>query len=142
MAADLRGATLAVLLAPSMLADEVLAQLTDYSAVGLLDPFVWFSIAGDGQNGVPATLVADGRSSAVMLKRVLTARRYGRLRVAALVPVEAPADQRIPRASEQALEQVVRGCAVKTPITLLRLLFTQGAPAPQAPYTAGLVLEG
>lgn len=132
---------LTVMLAPTGEADEILAVLVDYAAVGLLDPFVWVDGSDVGGTSVPATLVTEGRSSAVVLQQVLTAHRYDRLRVAVVVPADAGAGQRVPRAAEQTLEQVVRASAIATPLTLLRLLFTRGSAAEQR-YDPGMVLEG
>jgi hypothetical protein len=141
MTADLRPLALTVILAPPGEADDILALLADYSAVGLLDAFVWVCAADRGRTSVPAKLVADGRTSSVLLQEVLTARRYDRLRVATLVPADAAADEQISRADEQALEQTIRASTVETPITLVRLLFTHGQAGPWT-YDPALVLEG
>ncbi|EFG77659.1 hypothetical protein HMPREF0591_2468 [Mycobacterium parascrofulaceum ATCC BAA-614] len=135
---------LTVLLAARGDADEVVALLADYAAVGLVAPFVWVYASNVDGSSVPATLVRDGRSSAVVLQQFLTAERFDRLRLAVLVPADAPADQRVPCAAEQTLEQMVRGCAVGAPVTLLRLLFCRGAPARHSNgrYAPELVLEG
>lgn len=141
MTAQSGPATLTVVLAPRGDADEIRALLADYSAVGLLDPFVWVCAADGGAGPVPATLIADGYSSVVVLQQVLTDRRYDRLRVAALVPVDVPADRQMPHGAEQTLEQVVRAGTVGSPITLLRFLLTHGSPT-SAGYAPDLVLEG
>lgn len=141
MAANTAPAALTVVLAPRGEADEILALLADYAAVGLVAPFVWVDAADVGGTSVPATLVRDGRSSAVVLEQVLTGHRYERVRIAVLVPADALAHQRVSRASEQTLERVVRASVVATPITLLRLLFTRGA-ASETPYDPDMVLEG
>lgn len=134
-------AALTVLLTPRGEADEILAVLADYAGAGLAGPFVWVDASDVGGPSVPATLVREGRSAAVMLQQVLTADRYERLRVAVLVPADAPAERRVPSVVEQQLEQVVHASAVGTPVTLLRLLFTRGSIAAQG-YDPGMVLEG
>jgi hypothetical protein len=134
-------AALTVMLAPRGEADEIFALLVDYAAAGMLAPFVWIDAADVGGTSVPATLVADGCSSAVVLQQVLTGHRYDRLRIAVLVPADAPTDQRASRATEQSLERVVRAGAIATPITLLRLLFTRGSAAGSG-YDPSLLLEG
>lgn len=141
MAANTGPAMLTVVLGPRGDADEILALLVDYSAVGLLDPFVWVYADDVGKGSVRATLVAHGHSSAVVLQQLLTGRRYDRVRVAALIPVDVPTGQQMPRGAEQGLEQVVRTSTVGAPITLLRLLFTHGSPT-SAGYDPNLVLEG
>lgn len=142
MTTDSPSESLTVMLAPRGETDQVLALLVDYSAVGLLDPFIWVWAADHGRApSTPATLVAAGRTSAVVLQEVLTGCRYERLRIATMVPADAPARQQVARSTEQDIEQVVRGSAVETPITLLRLLFTHGAPD-GSEHDPALVLEG
>ncbi|BCI88510.1 hypothetical protein NIIDMKKI_37160 [Mycobacterium kansasii] len=92
-------------------------------------------------SSLPATLVTDGQMSPVVLQQILTARRYDRVRLAVLVPAEAPLEARIPLAVELQVEQVVRSSAIGAPITLLRLLYTAGAAA-TVPADPSLVLEG
>lgn len=133
--------TLALVLAPHGDVDEIFAVLADYSAAGLIDPFIWVSSGDIGSASVPATLVASGRSSAVVLQHVLTGRRHHRLRLVVLVPVDESEGRPAARAAEQTLEQIVRASAVGTPITLLRLLFNHGA-ALDTNYDPSLVLEG
>lgn len=140
MTADPHVAALTMILAPRGETDDVLSILVDYSAVGPLDPFVWIDSSDVGKASVPAILVADGRTYSVVLQQMLTDRRYQRVRIATLVPVDAPAEQ-IPCATEQELEQVVHASALDTPITLLRLLFTHGA-VDATGYPNSLVLEG
>lgn len=137
-------AALTVILAARGDSDQIVALLADYAAVGLVAPFVWVDASDVNGSSVPATLVRDGRSSAVVLQQLLTEERYDRLRLAVLVPADAPTEQRVPCTAEQALEQMVRACAVGTPVTLLRLLFCRGAPARQGgePNASDLVLEG
>ncbi|WP_099222356.1 hypothetical protein [Mycobacterium persicum] len=132
---------LTVVLAPHAQSEDILAVLADYSAVGLLRSFAWVDAAAGTATALPATMVTDGQMSPVVLQQVLTARKYDRVRLAVLVPVEAPLQSRIPLAVEQFMEQVVRSSAIGAPITLLRLLYTPGAAAALT-ADAALVLEG
>lgn len=132
---------LTVLLAPPEHTEEILAVLADYSAVGLVDPFAWVAAGDVGGPSTPATLVRDGQSTPVVLQQLLTGERYDRIRVAVLVPIEAPTAQRVPLAAEQAVEQSVRSSSMGAPISLLRILLTPGHSVPTAPELA-LVLEG
>lgn len=134
-------AALTVLLAPRGEADEIRALLADYSAAELVDPFVWVDASDVGRPSVPATLIRDGHSSPVALQQILTGDRHDRLRVAVLVPADAPAQGRVPCPTEQKLEQVVHATAIGTPVTLLRLLFTRGSASAHG-YDPELVLEG
>ncbi|BBZ64620.1 hypothetical protein MINS_00490 [Mycolicibacterium insubricum] len=133
--------SMTVLLVPRGESSEIISVLADYSAVELVDPFVWVDPADIGRTSIPATFVHGGRSHADVLQRILTEQRYQRVRVAVLVPADAPADWRAPRAAEQALEQAVRAAVVGTPITLLRILYTRGIPEPRG-YDPAMVLEG
>lgn len=133
--------SLTVLLAPPKHTEEILAVLADYSAVGLVDPFAWVAAGDVGGASTPATLVRNGHASPVVLQQLLTGERYDRIRIAVLVPIEAPADERVPLAAEQAVEQSVRSSSMGAPISLLRLLITPGNSVPTAPDLA-LVLEG
>src|SRR6201999_4443243 len=104
-------AALTVLVVPHLHTDELVGVLCDYSAAGLLGAFVWVD-AGDARGpATAATMVREGRAESVVVQRVLTAKRYDRVRVAVLVPLDAPADGRVPLAAEQFVEQVVRSTA-------------------------------
>ena len=116
-------------------------MLADYSAVGLVDPFAWVAAGDVGGPSTPATLVRDGQSVPVVLQQLLTGERYDRIRVTVLVPIEAPAAERVPLAAEQAVEQTVRSSSMGAPISLLRILITPGRSVPTTPDLA-LVLEG
>ena len=106
---------LTVVLAPHTQAEEILAVLTDYSAVGLLARFAWVDSADAGASSLPAALVTDGRANPVVLQQIVTAQRHERLRLAVLVPLEAPTASRVRLAVEQQVEQIMRfgamGCA-------------------------------
>jgi hypothetical protein len=132
---------LTVVLAPHTQAEEILAVLTDYSAVGLLARFVWVDSADAGASPLPATLVTDGRANPVVLQQIVTAQRHERLRLAVLVPLEAPTASRVRLAVEQQVEQIMRFGAMGAPITLLRLLYTHGAAA-AVTADPSAVLEG
>ena len=132
---------LTVVLAPHTQAEEILAVLTDYSAVDLLARFAWVDSADAGASSLPATLVTEGHANPVVLQQIVTAQRHERLRLAVLVPIEAPAASRVPLAVEQQVEQIMRFGAMGAPITLLRLLYTHGAAA-AVTADPSLVLEG
>src|SRR6202165_2797658 len=132
---------LTVVLAPHTQAEESLAVLTDYSAVGLLTGFAWVDSADAGASSLPATLVTDGRANPVVLQQLVTAQRHERLRLAVLVPLEALPASRVPLAVEQQVEQIMRFGAMGAPITLLRLLYTHGAAA-TVTADPSAVLEG
>lgn len=131
---------LTVLVVPRPRGEDVLAVLCDYSAVGLLAPFAWVDANDVGGASTAATLVRAGRSEPVVLQQLLTGERYDRIRVAVLVPIDAPAHERVPLAAEQAVEQVARSSSMGAKVGLLRLLLTTGKTA-VAP-DATVILEG
>lgn len=132
---------LTVLVAPAQHTDELIGVLVDYSAAGLLGLFAWVN-AGDADGpATAATMVRDGRCEPVVLQQILSADRYDRVRVTVLVPLHIPADQRVPLAAEQFVEQVARTTARGARVTLLRLLLTSGAATPSPPG-ASVVVEG
>lgn len=135
------GTTITVVLSPRGEADEIVSILTDYAAVGMVGSFVWVDAADVGGAVIPATLVNGNQVVGTGLQHVLTGRHYARIRVLVLVPADAAGDRRVPRGTEQAFEQAVRAAAVGSPMTLLRLLFTRGAPELRG-YDPALVLEG
>jgi hypothetical protein len=133
--------SLTVLVVPHARTDEIVAVLGDYSAVGLLSAFAWVDARDVGGAATPATLVRDGRSEPVVLQQLLTGERYDRIRVAVLVPTDAPATERVPLAAEQLVEQVARSSSMGARVGLLRLLLTSGYAAPVTP-DGTLILEG
>ncbi|MBS9533712.1 hypothetical protein KIH27_08950 [Mycobacterium sp. M1] len=132
---------LTVFVVPTGSTDEIVGVLVDYSAAGLLDGFVWVAAADVSGPATPATLVRDGVSEPVVLQQLLTGERYERIRVAVLVPAEAPIAERVPLAAEQAVEQVARSSSVGARVTLLRLLLTSGGSLPSNAAGA-VVIEG
>jgi len=132
---------LTVLLAPHTEAEEILAVLSDYSAVGLLSGFVWVDSADAGAASLPATVVRDGLANPVVLQQIVAAQRFERLRLAVLVPLEVSPVSRVPLAVELQVEQIMRFGAMGAPITLLRLLYTHGAAA-AVTADPSAVLEG
>ncbi|OBG71236.1 MULTISPECIES: hypothetical protein [unclassified Mycobacterium] len=134
-------AALTVLVAPHRHTDELIGVLNDYSAAGLLGAFVWVDADDARGPATTATMVRDGRPEVVVLQQVLSAKPYQRVRVAVLVPLDAPAEQRAPLAAEQHVEQVVRSTARGAGVTLLRMLLTTGRGA-ASQSDLSVVVEG
>ncbi|HEY6649906.1 MAG TPA: hypothetical protein VI217_22700 [Mycobacterium sp.] len=132
---------LTVLVVPRSQTDEIVAVLADYSAVGLLATFAWVQATDVGGASTPATVVRDGRSEPVVLQQLLTTQRYDRIRLAVLVPIEAPPAERVPLVAEQTIEQIVRSSSMGARISLLRVLLTRGDTAVTTPDPT-MVLEG
>jgi hypothetical protein len=81
--------TLVVLLAPPGPLAGLRDALTDWSALGLVAPFLWVEGAEAGLGGTPGTQIVSGRADLVWLEQGLAQRRYGRIRVCVLVPALA-----------------------------------------------------
>lgn len=133
--------SLTVLVVPRRRAEDVVSVLADYSAVGLLAPFVWVDADDAGGASTPATMVRNGRAEPVVLQQVLTGERYERIRVTVLVPIDAPAAERVSLSAEQAVEQVARSSSMGAKVGLLRLLLTPGDGTVVAPDPT-VILEG
>jgi hypothetical protein len=132
--------SLTVLVAPRAETEEILAVLTDYSAVGMVGAFAWVDSADVLPSSMPATMVRDGRSEPVALQQLLTGEHHDRIRVVVLVPIDTAA-KRASLMAEQTVEQTVRSSSMGAGITLLRLLITRGVVDPVAPDPT-LLLEG
>ena len=67
--------SMTVLLVPRGESSEIISVLADYSAVELVDPFVWVDPADIGRTSIPATFVHGGRSMIEAPGQVARARR-------------------------------------------------------------------
>lgn len=76
-----------VFLAPTGVADGVLAVLTDLSAAGLVDPFLWVRDPSDTTPPQVLTQVVAGRSTEVTWQQIITSVRIDVLRVCVVVPL-------------------------------------------------------
>lgn len=76
-----------VLLAPSGVADGVLAVLTDLSAAGLVGPFIWITDPSDAAPPQLVTRVEGGRTADVTLQQIVTAHNIDVMRVCVVVPL-------------------------------------------------------
>jgi hypothetical protein len=80
-------ATLVLLVAPPGPLGGVRDILQDWSALGLVSPFIWIGRLDKPTTGrTPAVWIDAGESALVTLDQVLSKRRYDRIRVCVLVP--------------------------------------------------------
>ncbi|MFW6598191.1 hypothetical protein ACQBAU_15935 [Propionibacteriaceae bacterium Y2011] len=114
---------LTVLVAPPGVMNGVRDALTDWSAVGLCNPFAWVDAATVQPNLVPCLGVHDGRSYGSGLQQVLSSSRYARVRICVLVPLVDDAEP-VSAAVESQVAQLVLGNA-QARVELVRLLIAR-----------------
>lgn len=129
---------LTIILGPRGALDEVRDALADWSAAGLVDPFLWTrpELLADGADS--ALLVQDGREQGVSLQAIAGRSRVERVRICVLVP----AMDGLLRASVQeelALADLVDRSFGQVPVTRARFIVTRSDEDPLLP---GLVLGG
>ncbi len=112
---------LTVLVAPSGDAQSVLSGLTDLSAAGLVDDFLWVA---DPSAQVPLTsvaLVSHGRVRDVGLPELVAARRTSRLRLCSIVPA-LPGRRRLSVADETSVADQLISATGAQVVTRVRAL--------------------
>lgn len=118
---------LTVFLAAHGPADGVRDVLTDLSAAGLVDPFLWID-ERDGLSGsvseVAATSVTGGEATTVALQNVLASTRVTRVRLCVLVPVIDGA-QPVRVTSERAIADMLGANSGSAQLVRLRLILTR-----------------
>ncbi|OYD71417.1 hypothetical protein [Rhodococcus sp. OK302] len=132
---------LTVFLAAHGPADGVRDVLTDLSAAGLVDPFLWIDEhdAMAGTAGVTATSVVGGESSTIALQNVLASTRVTRVRLCVLVPfIEGAQAVRVD--SERAIADMLVANSGSAQLVRLRMILTRGGasvPESAVPALAG-----
>ncbi|OYO18092.1 hypothetical protein CGZ93_16180 [Enemella dayhoffiae] len=132
---------LTVLIAPPGPAEGVGDALADWSAAGLLHPFLWVdggSAAESGRGNTPALLVHAGRRVGTSLEQTLTQQRFEQVRLVVLVPALAGAAG-VPSQVEQQIHQAALATGAASQVQLLRAVLTRPDSGPVA---ADLVREG
>jgi hypothetical protein len=123
---------IAIFLAPDGQPAGVLDVLTDLSAAGLVDRFVWVRGEQVTATGATGITVMGGRRRTVEIQDVLADLSPSRIRLCVLVPVNAT-DRPVAIDTEQYLAGLVTEVASTTPLTRVRCILTRteaaGAPA-------------
>lgn len=126
-------ASLVICLAPSGPASGVAAALADWSAAGLLAPYLWVEPAAvqPGSATVPALQCHQGRHAGSSIQQTLTQQRYDRVRLVSIVPAVGGSPTTDP-AVEQAVLQAVLGTGAvsQAQADLLRLIVTRPDSGP------------
>lgn len=126
---------LTILLAPPGVMNAVRDALTDWSAVGLIEPFLWIDSSTITSHRVPAIGIADGRPHGTAVQYALSGSRYGRIRICSLVPLlgegDDPATTPVSAAIEAQVAQLVLSNA-QAKVDLVRLLVARPDAAPRA----------
>ncbi|HIT76947.1 MAG TPA: hypothetical protein IAA98_15320 [Candidatus Avipropionibacterium avicola] len=126
---------LTVLLAAPGTMNAVRDALTDWSAVGLVQPFLWIDSSGVQPHHVPALGIADGRPHGTTVQHALSGTRYARIRICSLVPLlganDDPATTPVDAAVEAQIAQLVLANA-QAKVELVRCLVARPDAAPRS----------
>lgn len=118
---------LTVFMAPRDAASSILSGLTDLSAAGLVDDFLWVA-EPSAQTPLTAVLVVSrGRAHDVALPELVAGRRTSRLRVCSVVPA-LPGQRRLTVADETAVASQLISATGAGAVTRIRALVAR-APA-------------
>ncbi|GED99466.1 hypothetical protein [Gordonia crocea] len=115
---------LTVLMAPTGAAGSVLSALTDLSAAGLVDDFLWVADPSAQTPVVSVQMVAGGRVREVGLTELVASRRTTRLRLCSVVPA-LPGTPRSSVADETAVANQLIGTTGAGEVTRVRALITR-----------------
>ncbi|WP_026927063.1 hypothetical protein [Granulicoccus phenolivorans] len=136
-------AALVALLAPPGPMDGICDALTDWSAAGMIEPFLWIDAARwtapTPPVGVtPGLFVNTGRRLGTSLEHVVTQQQFERVRLVVLVPAVAGAPG-VDQETEHAVHQAILRTAAVPTVELIRAVVTRPASGPVA---ADLTREG
>lgn len=126
--------SLTLFLAPPGVLNGIRDALTDWSALGLVNPFLWADASTVQPHLVPALGVMAGRSYGTSVQQALSGARYERVRICVLVPLlgdpDAPATAAVPAQVESQVAQLVLANA-QARVELVRVLIARPDAAPR-----------
>ncbi len=121
---------LTVFLAPAGPAHGVLDVLTDLSAAGLVDPFLWVSSSHVGTDPVDAVEVIGGRRRRTALGDAVVDQEHAEVRLCVIVPVST-SDEPVPVRTEQHVSEIVSFSGSSASVTRVRCIVARsGSSAP------------
>ncbi|GGK99773.1 hypothetical protein GCM10007382_19640 [Salinibacterium xinjiangense] len=126
-------ASLVVLLAPTGPVSVVREVLTDLSAVGLVEPFVWVAADAVEHSPIVALSVSGGRSSGTTLQAIAMGAGVDRVRLVVLVPVVEGATQ-IKSRLEQKVAELLGNTMGGVPLTRIRAIITRAGDTTTTPH--------
>ncbi|MDO5051567.1 MAG: hypothetical protein Q4E05_01590 [Pseudoclavibacter sp.] len=129
---------LTMFLAPDGALDEVRDALSDWSAAGLVEPFMWIRPSMLEADADAALLVEAGRCRGVSLQAVAGRSRVSRVRICALVPALAGLP-RLSVAEEMRLTDLIDRSFGRVPVTRVRAIVARDGEDGTVP---GLVVGG
>ncbi|MFT4201969.1 hypothetical protein [Gordonia sp. (in: high G+C Gram-positive bacteria)] len=116
---------LTVLIAPTGSAHSVLSALTDLSAAGMVDDFLWVADPSAQAQLASVVLVSGGRARDVALPELVSARRTSLLRVCSVVPA-LPGERRLSVGDETGIaDQLIRATGAGE-VVRIRALVARG----------------
>lgn len=134
--------SLVICMAPAGPASGVRAAFADWSAAGLLGPYLWVepSAVTPGTATTPAVQCSDGRVIGTSIQHTLTQARFDRVRVVSIVPAVGGASLVDPAVEQAVLQSVLgTGAVMQQQVDLFRFIVTR----PQSgPVGGDLVREG
>lgn len=128
-------ATLTICIGPEGPVSGVRAALADWSAAGLLAPYLWVDPAAvqPGNASTPALQCDRGRVAGSSVQQTLTAARYERVRVVSIVPAVGGAAVTDPAIEQAVLQAVLQtGAVTQQQVDLFRFLVTRPESGPVA----------
>lgn len=128
-----------VVLAPTGVADGVLAVLTDLSAAGLVDSFFWISDPSDVTPPQLLTRVEGGRASDVSLRQFVTTRNIDVVRVCVLVPLVGSGAP-LTLSQERAITDLIASSVGTARTVRVRMLLAR--PGVEPPAEARIAVDG
>ena len=127
--------TLTICIGPEGPVSGVRAALADWSAAGLLAPYLWVDPAAvqPGTAATPALQCDRGRVAGSSVQQTLTAARYERVRVVSIVPAVGGASVTDPAIEQAVLQAVLQtGAVTQQQVDLFRFLVTRPESGPVA----------
>jgi len=126
--------SLTLFVAPPGVLNGVRDALTDWSALGLVNPFLWTDASTVQPHLVPALGVMEGRSYGTSVQQALSGARYQRVRICVLVPLLGdpgdPATAPVSAQVETQVSQLVLANA-QARVEMVRILVARPDAAPR-----------
>lgn len=125
--------SLVICLGPAGPVSGVAAALADWSAAGLLAPYLWVEPAAvtPGRGAIGALQCHAGRTAGASVQQTLTERRYDRVRIASIVPGVGGAPVVDPAIEDAVLQAVLgTGAVAQQQVDLLRFVVVRPDSGP------------
>lgn len=122
-------ADLVVVLAPSGASDRIREVLTDWSAAGIVDDFVWVESRSVTALSADGLFVERGALRGAPLQSAFTGRALSRIRLVVLLPLADGLEARVASAVEQQVAQTLESSGSAAGVTRIRLAVVRAGDA-------------